>query len=54
MIEAVKEIHSIGRIHRDVKPDNFRVHKDKLYIIDFGSTQKCINETGNFSLQENI
>jgi serine/threonine protein kinase len=39
MLEAVRQVHSTGHIHRDVKPDNFRVHKGKVYITDFGTIQ---------------
>ena len=26
MVEAIKEVHSTGRIHRDTKPEKFFVH----------------------------
>ena len=26
MVEAIKEVHSTGRIHRDIKPEKFFVH----------------------------
>jgi serine/threonine protein kinase len=39
MLEAVNQVHSTGHIHRDVKPDNFRVHEGKVYITDFGTIQ---------------
>ena len=37
MLEAVEEFHRTNKVHRDIKPDNFRVHKGKVYIIDFGN-----------------
>lgn len=37
MLECVKVIHKHEIIHRDIKPDNFRVKNDKVYIIDFGT-----------------
>ena len=37
MLEAVKQVHSTGHIHRDIKADNFRVNEDKVYITDFGT-----------------
>jgi serine/threonine protein kinase len=39
MLEAVRQVHSTGHIHRDVKPDNFRVHEGKVYITDFGTIE---------------
>ena len=37
MVECLEEFHKTGKVHRDVKPDNFRVHKGKVYLIDFGN-----------------
>ena len=39
MLEALRQVHSTGHIHRDVKPDNFRVHEGKVYITDFGTIE---------------
>jgi serine/threonine protein kinase len=36
MISIVKEVHSKGVIHRDIKPHNFMVKMRDLYLIDFG------------------
>ena len=36
MIDAVKSMHSIGLLHRDIKPQNFRIVNDNVKIIDFG------------------
>jgi len=37
MFDAMQAVHEkTGHIHRDLKPANFRLHKDKVYITDFG------------------
>ena len=39
MIDIVERFHNkTEHVHRDIKPPNFRVHKGKLYITDFGLT----------------
>ena len=45
MIKCLKEFHAAtGKVHRDVKPENFRVHNDKVYLIDFGNTFDFIKD----------
>jgi len=36
MLESIDRLHSLGIYHGDIKPDNFCVNVDKLYIFDFG------------------
>ena len=36
MLSALKELHSIHYVHRDVRPENFRVHEDCVKLINFG------------------
>jgi serine/threonine protein kinase len=36
MLECLRAFHNKGFIHRDVKPENFRIHNDRVYIIDYG------------------
>jgi serine/threonine protein kinase len=39
MVESLEQIHGIGFVHRDVKPDNFLVSAGdarKVFLIDFG------------------
>ena len=49
MIEGLKEIHKTGYIHRDIKPDNIRVHEGKIYVTDFGTILSFKDASGNFS-----
>ncbi len=42
MLEAIEEIHKVGYIHRDVKPSNFRMKGDKVYLTDFGTITEFI------------
>jgi serine/threonine protein kinase len=36
MLDAIEELHGVGYIHKDVKPDNFRIQDNRVVIIDFG------------------
>jgi serine/threonine protein kinase len=49
LFEAIKGIHQLGYIHRDVKPHNFvtgRKEKGKIYAIDFGLARKYVDTEG--------
>uniref|UniRef100_A0A0N4Z6P0 non-specific serine/threonine protein kinase n=1 Tax=Parastrongyloides trichosuri TaxID=131310 RepID=A0A0N4Z6P0_PARTI len=48
--EAINDFHSMGYIHRDLKPGNFCIGiKDKvrnIYLLDFGMARKFLNDKG--------
>jgi len=42
IVRAVKQIHAMGILHKDIKPSNLIVGDDgHIYIIDFGTADKC-------------
>jgi len=40
VLECVAGLHKLGYLHRDIKPDNFRVKDNKVFLIDLGSSKK--------------
>jgi serine/threonine protein kinase len=47
MVERLEFIHSKGILHRDIKPDNFLLKDDELYLIDFGLCKKWQTAEGS-------
>jgi tRNA A-37 threonylcarbamoyl transferase component Bud32 len=46
-------MHRHGHIHRDIKTDNFRVHSDKVYLIDFGLETELMKDGKHIPIEEN-
>ncbi|KAK6058025.1 hypothetical protein COOONC_04408 [Cooperia oncophora] len=52
IIEALKSVHDLGFLHRDVKPSNMCVgigeHRRIIYLVDFGMTRQFRLPNGEF------
>ena len=53
MYQTVEAVHIIGYLHRDIKPDNFRVHDQKVYLTDFGLIKEFKKEDDSHIAMEN-
>jgi len=47
MLNCIEQVHLIGYIHRDIKPDNFMATKEgKIILVDFGIALNIVDENG--------
>jgi len=49
-IKILEKIHSVGVIHRDIKPDHFLFWKNEWYLIDFGFATFSLTNTTESSI----
>jgi len=47
IMDALKEVHTVNVLHRDVSPDNIFINlKGQVILIDFGAARQAIGEKG--------
>jgi serine/threonine protein kinase len=39
VLKAVRAMHIVGYLHRDIKPDNLLIHHETVFLSDFGFTE---------------
>ena len=47
VLDALKEVHSVKVLHRDISPDNIFINrKGQIILLDFGAARQAIGEKG--------
>jgi casein kinase I family protein HRR25 len=57
LIELMEQLHRTSFIHRDIKPNNFLIgrdkHKGQIYMMDFGLSKKYIIKGRHLEFRDN-
>jgi len=53
MLNALREIHSLGYVHRDVRPSNFLIHNHCVKLVNFGCATDYRRD-GNHNSHQNL
>jgi tRNA A-37 threonylcarbamoyl transferase component Bud32 len=51
MLDAIRQLHELGYVHRDITQLDFSMEGDKVYLTDFANVIQCRDQTG-FILSE--
>jgi serine/threonine protein kinase len=51
MLDAIKQLHELGYVHRDITPNDFCMEGNKVYLTDFANVKQCRDQV-KFILSE--
>ena len=48
MFDAIQALHEVTKyVHKDIKPDNFRIKDGQIKMIDFGLITEYLDKNSN-------
>jgi serine/threonine protein kinase len=54
LLDGLKEMHKVYRLHRDIKTENMRSDGSNVYLTDFGTILRCNGEDGKFNQVDRV